>query len=158
MRPLRLKNIYMSILFIIRRVSLLYLKTIGQKIKPSSLFVWTAFLNVTIVIWLYYSPMKRSRDMKFCVKLALVCYSLTSLVATDATSDCFVRPAASQVFLPIWIAEDKPRDSQDSTSCPPRDWRSTDENKTNQHAVALLWHWEKSYFETSWFAPTLSGP
>ena len=83
------------------------------------------------------------------IYLTLLRYSLTSLVATVATSDCFVRPAASQVFLPIWIAEDKPRDSQDNTSCPPRDWRSTDQNKTNQHAVALLWHWEKSYFETS---------
>ena len=81
--------------------------------------------------------------------LTLVCYSLTSLVATDATSDCFVRPAASQVFLPIWIAEDKPRDSQDSRSFPPRGWWSTDEIKPEHRAVALLWHWEKSYFETS---------
>ena len=63
------KTKYMSILFIIRRDSMLYLKTIGQKIKQPSPFVWIAFLNVTIVTWLYISPMKRPRDMKFGVKL-----------------------------------------------------------------------------------------
>ena len=80
------------------------------------------------------------------------------MVATVATSDCFVRPAASQVFLPIWIAEDKPRASQDRMSCLPRSPRSTDQNETNQRAVAHLGGWENSYFERCSFLPTLSGP
>ena len=63
------KTKYMSILFIIRRDSMIYFRTIGQKIKRPSPFVWTVFLNVTIVTWLYNSPMKRPRDMKFGVKL-----------------------------------------------------------------------------------------
>ena len=63
------KTKYMSILVIIRRDSMLYLRIIGPKIKPPSLFFWTAFLNVTIVTWLYISPMKKPRDVKFCVKL-----------------------------------------------------------------------------------------
>ena len=63
------KTKYMIILFIIWRVSILYLRIIGQKIKPPSPFIWKVFLNVTIVTWLYISPIKRPREMKFYVKL-----------------------------------------------------------------------------------------
>ena len=63
------KTKYMSILGIIRRNSMVYLRTIGQKLNRPSPFIWTAFLNVTIVTWLYNSPMKRPRNMKFGVYL-----------------------------------------------------------------------------------------
>ena len=57
------KTKYMSILFIIWWAIMLYLITIGQKIEPPSPFVWTAFLNVTIVTWLYNILMKWPRDI-----------------------------------------------------------------------------------------------
>ena len=63
------KTKYMSILVIIRRISMLYLKTIGQKVKPPSPFFWISFVNVTFVTWHYNSPRKRPRNMKFSLYL-----------------------------------------------------------------------------------------
>ena len=65
----RLIRVKKCILVIIGRVIMPFLGTIGQSLKIPSPFVSTPFLNVTNVIWLYYSPMKKPRDMKFCVKL-----------------------------------------------------------------------------------------
>ena len=80
------------------------------------------------------------------------------MVATVATSDCIVRPAASQVFLPIMDCWAQAASQPGPTSCLPRSPRCTDENETRHRAVAHLGGWENWYFERCSFLSMLSGP